>query len=74
MTQQQASVVKLLVPYLLMGEHLPDDILQMGQVAHFLITEGVLFRQTRKEFKKAGPVDAILWTGLEEVIGAALRR
>ena len=73
-TQQEASAIKLLVPYLLMGGYLPDDILRMAQVANFLSTDGVLFRQIREEFQQTGVVEGTIWTVLEEAMKAFYRR
>lgn len=72
-TEAQAGAVKVLVPYLLLGNRRPPEILQL-QLLNFALTRGVLFRQTRKEFQRAGPIDAAIWTGLEEILKAALRR
>lgn len=66
-TQQQAAYVKLLVPYFLSGKRLPKDILLI-QATNFLLTRGVVFRQTRAEFRRCGPTDGAIWTGLEELL------
>jgi hypothetical protein len=66
-TQQQAAYVKLLVPYLLSGGRLPKDILPM-QAANFLLSRGIVFRQTRAEFRRSGIVEGVMWTGIEEAI------
>jgi hypothetical protein len=73
-TPQQASAVKLLLPYLLMGGRLRKNFLQLAQAANFLLTGRVIFRKTRKEFQRAGIAEGMLWTGLEELMKAALRR
>jgi hypothetical protein len=73
-TVQQASVVKILVPYLLSGHRLSTEFLRLMQLGNFLFTGGVLFRQTRKDFRRAGTDEAAVWTGLEELLKVALAR
>lgn len=72
-TEAQAGAVKILVPYLLVGNRLPPDILPL-QLLNFALTGGIVFRQTKKEFQRAGPLEAAIWTGWEDMLRAALGR
>jgi hypothetical protein len=72
-TEKQAASVTVLVPYLMLDNRLPRDILAVHLV-NFALTGGVIFRHTRKQFQKAGPVEAAVWTGWEEILKAVLRR
>lgn len=73
-TDQQAEIVKLLVPYVLANGRPPQHILQIAQVGNFLLTRGVIFRQTRKEFERTGVAEGLLWTMLEDFLIKGLAR
>lgn len=68
LTDQQALLVKLLVPYLLTRGRLKMDTLQIVQVANFLLTKGMIFRQVRREFERSGDEDGVLWTTIEDLL------
>ena len=74
-TAAQAAAVKFLVPFLAMGGALDGDAAQhLLQLGNFLLTGGVIFRQTREEFARTDVVEGLLWTGLEEVLRTVLPR
>jgi hypothetical protein len=72
-TEAQAGAVKVLVPYLLLGNQMPPNIVPL-QLLNFALSGGILFRQRRKEFQRAGPLEAAIWTGWEDILRAALGR
>ena len=65
--------LKLLVPYLLLGGRPPEN-LSLFHAAHFALAGGISFRQTRAAVKGSAPPEAAVWTGLEEMLNAALSR
>ncbi len=70
-TEAQAAAIKVLVPYLLSGNRLPKNILPL-QLLNFALTQGVIFRQTRKDFRRATPAEGILWNGWEMILKQTL--
>lgn len=72
-TEAQAAAIKVLVPYLLSGNRLPKDILPL-QLLNFALTQGVIFRQIRKDFRQATPSEGVLWTGWEMLLKQVLGR
>jgi hypothetical protein len=65
----EAIAVKLLVPFLAVGGKLEGDAIQrLLQVGNFLLTGGVIFRQTRDQFERTDQSEGLLWTGLEELL------
>lgn len=73
-TDQQAILVQLLVPYLLNNGRLNIGVFQMLQIANFALTRGVIFRQTRKGFQQSAPAEGVIWTGIESLLQAYLAR
>ncbi|TKS64625.1 MAG: hypothetical protein EWM73_00257 [Nitrospira sp.] len=74
LTDQKALLIKLLVPHLLTKGGLRKDILQAVQMANFLLTNGVIFHQTRKGFERSGLEDGVLWTAIEDLLKGWLGR
>lgn len=74
LTDQQAKLVQLLVPYLLNNGRLETDVFRMLQLANFALTRGVIFRQTRKGFQQSAPAEGLIWTGIESLLQAYLHR
>lgn len=73
-TQNEMSVLKLLVPFLLSGGKLSADAHLLAQAVNFAATGGLIARATRKDVAGSDPWKAVLWTGLEELARAFLRR
>lgn len=74
LTDQQAILVQLLVPYLLSNGRLKTDVSRMLQFANFALTRGVIFRQTRREFQQSAPAGGLVWTGIESLLQAYSHR
>lgn len=72
-TVAQAAAIKVLVPYLLSGNRLPKNILSL-QLLNFALTQGVIFRQTCKDFRRATPAEGVLWTEWEMLLKQVLGR
>jgi hypothetical protein len=72
LTDEQAILIKLLIPYLLTNGALNKNVLQALQGANFLLTGGVIFHQTRNGFKKSRREDGVLWTGVEDLLKRSL--
>jgi len=72
-TQAQLLPLQALTLYLLAGRRVAKDYLRSAQTVAFALTGGVIFRQTRAE-ASGDPVEALLWTGLEDTVRKVLRR
>ncbi len=57
--QTQISILKLLVPFIIVSDSLDPNILLAGNVLNYLATGGIILRHTRKEFTKNKPFYAI---------------
>lgn len=73
-TDWQAVGVKVLVPYLLTGRQLKVGELRVAQILNFLITRGVLFRRTRRDFRNPDVIEGKAWTIGEEMLKMLLQR
>lgn len=62
-TKEQADVIKLLVPYLLLSKKQDDDIIRLGQVLNFLRTGGIILRCSRRNTE---------WNQLLQALGSLL--
>jgi hypothetical protein len=47
-TKEQAEIIKLLVPYLLLSKKQDDDIIRLGQMWNFLNNRGIILRCSRR--------------------------
>ena len=65
-TENQLRVLQPLIFYLLAGKKVASEGLRLVQFANFALTGGIIFRQTRAEVRAHGPVEAAIWTGLED--------
>jgi len=73
-TPHQATAVKFLLPYLLLGGRTSKHGLLVAQAVNFLATGGVIFHQSRREFQRSGTSEAVLWTAVEELMKTSTRR
>jgi hypothetical protein len=73
-TQPELRALGLLVLFLLAGGKVSAEWLPWAQVAAFALTDGVIFRQTRAEFRSSGPAEAATWRMLETVLRRLLNR
>jgi hypothetical protein len=73
-TQPQLRALELLVVFLLAGGKVSVEWLPWAQTAVFALTDGVIFRQTRAEFRSGGLAEAATWTMLEHVLRKLLGR
>lgn len=73
-TQPQLQALELLVVFLLAGGKVSVEWLPLAQAAAFALTDGVIFRQTREEFRSSGLAEAATWTVLESVLRKLLDR
>ena len=64
----QVATPILLILYLLSGGRVTPKIWTWVQPLVFVLTQALLFRQTRQNFLRAGSEEGIIWTGLEELI------
>lgn len=70
-TPKQVGLLKAMIPFLLLGRRVDADALKLAQIGNFAFTGGVLFRQRRVEFRRAGPSEAVRWTGMEALLKVA---
>lgn len=73
-SQPQLRALELLVVFLLAGGKVSAAWLPLAQAAAFALTDGVIFRQTRAEFRPRGLAEAGTWTILEAVLRKLLNR
>ncbi len=73
-TQPELRALGLLVLFLLAGGKVSAEWLPWAQVAAFALTDGLIFRQTRAEFRSSGPAEAATWTILETWLRKVLNR
>jgi hypothetical protein len=71
---QQAACIKLLIPYLLVGRKLKDQDRRAAQLVNLRVTDGMMLRWTRRDFRKPGVLNGAAWTLGEELLRAALQR
>ncbi len=70
--EQQMTILKVLVPLLLAGVQVDPELLRVAQVANFALTRGVLFRQTRAEFRRSDASEDLARIGLDILLNAVV--
>ena len=73
-TQPQLQALELLVVFLLAGGKPSVEWIPLAQAAAFALTDGVIFRHTRAEFRSGGLAEAATWTVLEALLRKLLNR
>lgn len=73
-TQPQLRALELLVVFLSAGGKVSAEWLRWAQATAFALTDGVIFRQTRAEFRSGGLAEGATWTMLEAVLRKLLNR
>ena len=71
--EKQMALLQVLVPMLLAGVRVDPELMRLAQVANFALTKGVLFRQTRAEFKRSDPTEDLARVGLEFLLSEVVR-
>jgi hypothetical protein len=72
--QSQLQGVKLLALWLLAHGRISSDWLRLGQIIHFALTDGLIFRLTRTEWRRGGSEEGLAWTMIEEVLRRLLKK
>jgi hypothetical protein len=67
-TKNQVEVVKFLVPYLLIRKSKDTELIRIAQMVNYVLTGGVIFRWTRKEYQTAGFAKAVEWKVFQNLI------
>lgn len=70
-SERESRYVVPLVPYLLLGGRLKPDQRRLLQVLNFVVTRGLVFCQTRQQFRRSGIEEGVAWTMFEEIIKQA---
>lgn len=53
-TKQQVQAIRVLVPYLLNARSPDADLIRLGQLVNFLLTQGAILRWRRNDFRSTG--------------------
>lgn len=64
--KNQQYIVLLRVLHILGASKEDSDLIRLMQFGNFLLTKGVMFRQTRAEYERGGDEEGKIWTDLAE--------
>lgn len=64
--KNQQYIVLLRVLHILGASKEDPDLIRLMQLGNFLLTKGIMFRQTRIEYERDGGEEGEIWTGLAE--------
>jgi hypothetical protein len=63
--KDQALIVLGLVLHTLEAEQLDKGLIQLMQAGNLLITKGLMFRNTRRDYERGGDTEGAMWTAAE---------
>lgn len=67
-SKEQCKLVVLMILYLLSVKSGDEETLRLFQTLNFMLTLGVVFRWTRKEYKAAGFAGAVQWNLIQHLL------
>jgi hypothetical protein len=67
-TKEQCKLVVLLILHLLSVKSQDPELLRSIQMLNFMLTLGVIFRWTRKEYRAAGFAEAVQWNLIQHLL------
>jgi hypothetical protein len=71
--KDQALFVLVLVLYALGAKQTDRALLQLMQAGNLLITKGLMFRNTRRDYERGGDAEGALWSAAEAFIDALMK-
>ncbi len=71
--KNQALFVLGLVLHALEAETMDKGLIQLMQAGNFLMTKGLMFRNTRRDYGRGGDAEGALWSAAEPLIDAFMK-